>query len=227
MSDIYQRRELGAITSRWDARAQSWDRNLSDPACHLNEDAGYERFLEQARSTIGKRAEFCAKNGVIDAGCGTGLVLQDVADAFAWGIGVDLSPEMLRLAEQKHIPRTRFVLGDCFRLPELCPQAGAVLSRGVLLSHYGRPQAVDLLRAMKTVLVPGGFVLVDFLNGPARSHYEHIAVDKTYFAEAEISLLAKNAGFGKTKVLGGCQRRVRLFIASKVDPRFENVRLAT
>ena len=212
MSDIYRSRELTAITSRWDARAGSWEDSLEDPACHLNEDAAYERFLELARSTISKRSEFCANNGVIDAGCGTGLVLQHVVAAFAWGVGVDLSPEMLRVANRKQIPRATFVRGDCFRLAALCPAAGAVLSRGVLLSHYGAPQAVDLLRAIKAVLVRGGFVLLDFLNAPARSRYAHVAANKTYFSRQEISSLAHRAGFRKVQVLGGSRRRVRLLL---------------
>ncbi len=48
MSDIYQDRQLEAIASRWDAKARTWESELENPACHLNEDAAYERFLRQA-----------------------------------------------------------------------------------------------------------------------------------------------------------------------------------
>jgi len=213
VSDIYQDRQLEAIASRWNARANTWESDLENPACHLNEDDAYERFLGQARSTITARPEFCATNGVIDAGCGTGLVLDKVISAFGWGIGVDLSPEMLRLARQKQIPHATFVLGDCFRLAELCPPAGAVLSRGVLLSHYGLPQAEALLCAAKAVLVPGGFVLFDYLNAAARTRYAQAAEDKTYFAGPEISFLAHRAGFVTADILGEIERRVLLLLA--------------
>ncbi len=213
MSDIYQDRQLEAIASRWDAKAKTWESELENPACHLNEDAAYERFLGQARATITRRPGFCAKNGVIDAGCGTGLVLEKVIAAFGWGMGVDLSPEMLRLARQKQIPRATFLLGDCFRLAELCPTAGAVLSRGVLLSHYGLAQGEVLLRAAKAVLVPGGFVLFDFLNASARSRYAHAAENKTHFAGPEISFLAHRAGFKTADILGEVERRVLLLRA--------------
>lgn len=213
MSDIYLERRLDAIAARWDARARGWDSELEDPACHLNEDAAYERFLVQARAAIAPRLEFCAKNGVIDAGCGTGLVLERTVTAFGWGIGVDLSPEMLRLARQKHLPRARFILGDCFRLAELCPRAGAVFSRGVLLSHYGLVQGEALLRAAKAALVPGGFILFDFLNAPAMDRYSHAAENKTYFTTPEIASLARRAGFRIAHVLGESQRRVLLLVA--------------
>ena len=213
MSDIYQERQLEAIASRWDAKANTWESELKDPACHLNEDAAYERFLGQAGSAIKERSAFCATHGLIDAGCGTGLVLAGVISSFAWGMGVDLSPGMLRLAGQKRIPRTTFVQGDCFRLKELCPPAGAVLSRGVLLSHYGLAQGEALLRSAKAVLAPGGFILFDFLNAAAERRYTHAVGNKTYFAGSEISYLARHAGFGTATVLGEAERRVLLLLA--------------
>lgn len=213
MSDIYQDRQLEAIASRWDAKAKTWESELENPACHLNEDAAYERFLGHARSAIKERPEFCARNGVIDAGCGTGLVLEEVISAFDWGMGVDLSPEMLGLARQKQIPHATFILGDCFRLAELCPTAGAVLSRGVLLSHYGLAQGEALLRAAQALLVPGGFILFDFLNASARTRYAHAAEDKTYFAGPEIRFLAHRAGFHTADILGETERRVLLLLA--------------
>ena len=214
MSDSYRDRRLEAIASRWDARAKTWESDLESPACHLNEDAAYDRFLRQACSTIRERREFCASNGVIDAGCGTGLVLEKVISSFGWGIGVDLSPEMLRLAVGKHIACATFVLGDCFKLAELCPPAGGVLSRGVLLSHYGSRQAEALLRAAKRVLVPGGFILFDFLNASAKGRYAHAAEEKSYYATAEISALACQAGFKAAQVLGEIERRVLLLLAA-------------
>ena len=213
VSEIYQERRLQAIAARWDARATTWESDLAQPACHLNEDAAYERFLRQACSTITERREFCARNGVIDAGCGTGLVLEKVISGFGWGVGVDLSPAMLGMAGRKHIPCARFVLGDCFQLAELCPPVGAVLSRGVLLSHYGLPQAGKLLKAAKGALVPGGFVLFDFLNASARSLYAHSAEEKAFFAGPEIVALAHRAGFNAASVLGEAERRVLLLLA--------------
>jgi SAM-dependent methyltransferase len=210
---VYARRRLKAIATRWDARAESWDRALTDRACHLNEDDAYGRFLRLACRVIAQRTKFCASHGVIDAGCGTGLVLAEVISAFAWGIGIDISPKMINAAQAKCVSKTKFVVGDCFDLPSLCPTAGAVLSRGVLVSHYGRRQGLAILRAARSALVPGGFLLFDFLNEAARTKYLHSPGNKTWFTGEEIKEMALRAGFSTATILARPNRRVRLLLA--------------
>lgn len=210
---LYEGRRLKALAARWDAKAPAWDRELQDPACHLNEDDAYARFLAQARQLIGQSRDFCARHAVIDAGCGTGLVLAKVINSFACGIGVDISPEMIRLAQAKQIQGAKFIVGDCFGLPGLCPKAGAVFSRGVLLSHYGRREGETLLRAARAALVKGGFVAFDFLNQAARTLYAHAPENKTWFTRAEACLLARRAGFENASALGEESRRVLLLVA--------------
>ena len=46
----YRERQLAAIAARWDERAPDWDRALADPACHLNADDAYARFLPHIRN---------------------------------------------------------------------------------------------------------------------------------------------------------------------------------
>lgn len=212
---LYEGRRLKALAARWDAKAAAWDRQLQDRACHLNLDNAYARFLAQARRLAGQSRSFCARHGVIDAGCGTGLVLAEIIHDFAWGVGVDISPEMIRLAEAKQVQGAEFILGDCFELPVLCRKAGAVFSRGVLLSHYGRRESEALLRAARGALVPGGFVAFDFLNQAARTLYPHAPENKTWFTRAQARLLAQDAGLAKTSVLGGEARRVLLLVAHR------------
>lgn len=210
---LYERRQLPAIAARWDAKAATWDQDLTSPACHLNEDEGYSRFLRHALSLVQQRKDFCARHGVIDAGCGTGLVLAAVLPSFAWGVGVDISEEMIRVAQAKRLNSGRFVVGDCFHLASLCPRAGVVLSRGVLLSHYGHRQGGALLRAAGDALAKGGFLLFDFLNAAARHLFSHAPGNKTYFQSQEICRMARRAGFGRAVVLGEPERRVRLLLA--------------
>jgi len=211
--DVYARRQLGAIAARWDARADSWDQSLQNPDCCLNEDDAYRRYTRLVQRLLGRRRPFCARHGVIDAGCGTGLVLAGVISAFAWGIGLDLSPRMIRAARAKHIVKTRFLLGDCFHLAASCPPAGAVLSRGVLLSHYGRRQGARLLRAARAALAPGGFLVFDFLNEAARTHYRHAPENKTWYTGQEIQAMARRAGFSTATILGRPRRRALLLLA--------------
>ena len=211
----YRERQLAAIAARWDQRAPEWDRTLADPACHLNDDDAYARFLREARRCVSRRARYCRRRGLIDAGCGTGLVLAELLPAFDWGIGVDISREMLRAATAKGIARARFLAGDCFRLAELCPKAGAVFSRGVLLSHYGRLQGRALLESAAEVLLPGGFLLFDFLNDLGRRNYPHSPEDKTYYTPRQACALARGLGLKTVTVRGEAERRVLLLLAEK------------
>jgi SAM-dependent methyltransferase len=220
--EIYIRRDLKAVARRWDARAASWDEALEDPDCHLNEDDAYGRFAREVRRLIARRKRFCAGHGVIDAGCGTGLVLGEVISGFSWGIGVDISPRMIRLARTKRMPRTKFIVGDCFELPALCPKAGAVLSRGVMLSHYGRRQGAAILRAARGALAPGGFVVFDFLNATGRTRHVHAPENKTWFASDEMEAMARRAGFFAVKILGKPNRRVLLLLA-ETNPTLINL----
>lgn len=210
---LYETRQLEKIAARWNAKAADWDRNLADPDCHLNEDQAYERFLAELTAIVQRRRRFCSGSGVIDAGCATGIVLARVIPLFAWGVGVDISPEMVDLAQRKQIVNARFVVGDCFNLEASCPKAGAVVSRGVILSHYGHDQAAALLRSARSVLCQGGFVLFDFLNEASRGQYKHLPQNKTYFSGAEVCHLAGEAGFRTTTVYGELERRVRVLLA--------------
>ncbi len=210
---LYGERDLPAIAARWDARASQWDRDLQNSRCHLNEDAAYSRFLRETVRVIRRRRRFCQHHGVIDAGCGTGLVLDRVVGSFAWGLGVDISPAMIRAARRKRISNARFLVGDVFKLSELAPRAGVVLSRGVLLSHYGAELGRELLAAARHALAQDGFVVFDFLNASARDKHAYEAKDKTYFTRQEIRRLARSAGFHKATVVGDAARRVLLLLA--------------
>ena len=210
---LYRSRQLDAIADRWNAKAGHWDRDVQNPSCHLNEDQAYSRFLDRLSRVVGERASFCRRNGVLDAGCATGLVLAHILPSFAWGFGVDISPEMIRIAAAKDIPNARFAVGDCFKLASICPKAGAVISRGVLLSHYGHSNAVDLLRSAHDVLVKGGFIFWDFLNQPGRAKASHAPENKAYFEPRQICELASEAGFVNARSLTDADRRVGLLLA--------------
>ena len=212
LKTVYKKRQLRAIAERWDARAAAWDSKLRDPSCHLNEDGAYTMFLREVCKIVGARREFCAVNGVIDAGCGTGLVLAEVVRSFAWGIGVDISAGMIRAARRKPMEGIKFIIGDCFQLEAICPQAGAVISRGILLSHYGLRLGESLLKSARLALVPGGFALFDFLNAAGRRHSAHRAEDKHWLTLTQARQLGLRAGFQEVNLIGKANQRVRLML---------------
>jgi len=204
---------MEAIAARWDAKALTWDQSLEDPECHLNEDNAYDSFLDLLASVILERQQFCRTQGVIDAGCATGLVLARIVRHFAWGTGVDISPNMIRIAQAKSMPRATFIVGDCFNLEAIGPKAGAVVSRGVLLSHYGHRQGKELLQSVRRALVDGGFLIFDFLTETGRGLYQHSPPNKTYFQAEQVLALAASAGLRNASILGEASRRVQLLLA--------------
>jgi SAM-dependent methyltransferase len=205
----YDLMHCDVIRQRWDQKAERWDTDLADDRCHLHDDDAYRRFLETASAIVTDRAEWCRGRLLVDLACGTGLVLAHFIDRFAQALGLDISQRMLEMARKRQLPRAQFRAGNCFELSGIVSDAGAVLSRGILLSHYGEKWAPVLFRQIHAVLAPGGgFALLDFLNAAARHLYASNPENKTYFHAEPLAALASQAGFRRSTILGEPQRRV-------------------
>lgn len=103
---------------------------------------------------------------VLDLGCGTGRLLERLATKFPdlRGTGLDLSPNMLRMARlsNRHHPRLIYIEGKAESLPFGEAQFDAVFST-ISFLHYLEPQQV--LSEVARVLKPSGrFYLVDFTS---------------------------------------------------------------
>lgn len=111
-------------------------------------------------------------SSVLDLGCGTGRLLNRLAQKFPdlQGTGVDLSPQMLKEARKtnQHHPRLIFTQGNAECLPCAENQFDAVFNT-ISFLHYPNPQQV--FKEVSRVLRPQGqFYLVDStLLGPVRS----------------------------------------------------------
>jgi SAM-dependent methyltransferase len=209
----YQQVRLDVIRDRWDQRAERWDADLADEHFHLNEDGAYQRFLDAAEAVVTAREEFCRSQLLIDLGCGTGLVLARFIDRFAAGLGVDISPRMLAVAARRDVARTNWLAANCFELARHVTGAGVLLSRGILLSHYGPRQAATLLEQVRQSLSKEGFAILDFLNAASRAGYVSNTDNKAYYQVDEIERLGRQGGFRRVSVLGEPDRRVLLMLA--------------
>jgi len=213
LPEDYARFNFEVIKKRWDSKAANWEEDLKSPDCHLNEDNAYEHFLEIADIVIKHHIPFCSTHGIIDIGCGTGLVLSRLVELFLWGIGIDISSKMLEIAKNKNLPHTEFLLGNCFDLIGEMPRPGVVVSRGVLLSHYGMSLAYDLLKKIwKALASNGGFALLDFLNAEAASLYPTMPTNKTLFTADQILSIGEQCGFRHVEILGERNLRRNLIV---------------
>ena len=209
---IYLNRDMAAVAKRWNAKAARWDADLKSPACHLNADGAYDSFLTLAKKLVSERLNLCASGMVVDLGCGTGLVLAELAPCFRRSIGVDISSEMLSLAAAKLVPNVEWRLGDAFDGHCLSPKPAAVVSRGVLISHYGFELAELLLDRVAQALEAGGFALLDFLSAEAPPSLRSIAPNKAHFSPGWITDLARRVGFKEVAIEGNACDRVRYLV---------------
>jgi SAM-dependent methyltransferase len=213
----YREMDLTVVRPRWDAKARRWDADLADEHCHLNEDGAYDRFLTTGEAIVAERAEFCRRHLLVDLGCGTAAVLARFIGQFAEGLGIDISGQMLAVAGDKHLPRCSLQEGNGFELGRFVQPgaAGAVMSRGILLSHFGPQWAGLLCRQIHQALAPGGFALLDFLNADARQSFASNPDNKAYYSPPELEAIARQAGFGGGRILGEPAHRVLMLLLER------------
>jgi ubiquinone/menaquinone biosynthesis C-methylase UbiE len=120
-------------------------------------------FYQAIHKRLLKYVNLPEKSNVLDLGCGTGRLLDRLANHFPdlRGTGLDFSPEMLRQARQlnRHHPRLIYVQGNAEALPFADSQFDAVFNTLSFL-HYPKPEQV--FSEVSRVLNSGGhFYLVD------------------------------------------------------------------
>jgi ArsR family transcriptional regulator len=170
------------------ANAPQWERIRS---LHVPEDEVEAAIVR----LLGERLDF-----VLDAGTGTGRMLELLAPYIRRGIGIDESPEMLAIARDRLSTAGAFNCqvrrGDVYRLPFGDGDANsgfdAVLFHQVL--HFLDDPQTALREAMR-VSKPGGRILIaDFApHGLEFLRSEH-AHRRLGFSDAEVQSWFKSAG---------------------------------
>jgi ubiquinone/menaquinone biosynthesis C-methylase UbiE len=97
-------------------------------------------------------------NVVLELGCGTGEFSRRLASIASRVVAVDVSAEMIRVARNRsaQLSNIEYLVGDMMALPLDHAAFDCVVSLNTL--HHVDP--VQALRAMRTVLRPGGTLLI-------------------------------------------------------------------
>ncbi len=116
----------------------------------------YHRMLDELEVGIVER--YGAGRDVLEVGCGTGLVLEKVAQFARTASGIDLSAGMLAKAAARGLPVAQ---ASATALPIASESVDVAYSFKVL-AHI--PDIKTALAEMARVVRPGGWVLAEFYN---------------------------------------------------------------
>lgn len=152
--DTARQKWIGKVQENWDARAASWNARSAANAVAADRAADLDRIWQELGLRPGAR--------LLDAGCGSGQFSLALAARGVQVIGIDLSPEMIRLA-QENAARTQRSAAiawevcsvDCIPLP-----AGSVDAIHARMVLPFVPDVPATLREFRRVLRPEGRLLV-------------------------------------------------------------------
>ena len=147
-----------AATRYFASHARDWDALRSLHVAESEVEAAIARALgvgAGGRAAIGR---------LVDIGTGTGRMIELFARAADRALGIDRSPEMLRLARAKlaeaGLDAVELRQGDMYSLPLKAESADTVIIHQVL--HYAQNPAAAVAEAAR-LLAPGGrLLIVDF-----------------------------------------------------------------
>jgi len=187
------------------ARAEQWDAIRS---LHIADSAVEARMRDLIGSSIGR---------LVDIGTGTGRMIELFGDAATHMIGIDRSPEMLRLARAKlgDVARCELRQGDVNALPLDDATADTVIIHQVL--HYLPAPEAAIAEAAR-LLSPGGQLLVvDFASHDREELRTQDAHARLGFSDAQIGgwLAASGLKLAACDSLDGGELTVKLWLATR------------
>jgi len=142
-----QQDDLRSTQSYYDRFSPSYERERHH---------GYHRLIDELELELVRR--YGTGRDILEAGCGTGLLLAEAARIGRSAIGLDLSRGMLAKARDRGL---RIVQGSLTALP--LPDASVDLVYSVkVLAHV--PPIREAIAELARVTRPGGHLLLEFYN---------------------------------------------------------------
>jgi len=200
------RADRAAAAERYFAeRAEHWDAIRS---LHVADSAVEARMQSLLGTSIGR---------LVDIGTGTGRMIELFGASARHAIGVDRSPEMLRLARAKLDGRAGCELrqGDITALPLADASADTVIIHQVL--HFIPAPELALAEAAR-LLAPGGRILIaDFAPHEHEELRARDAHARLGFSDAQIAawLAAAGLDLDATEALDGGELTIKLWRATR------------
>lgn len=175
-------------------------------------DAYADRFFDELKHKAFDRkmldwlVQRVATSGQIcDLGCGPGQVARYLHSQGADACGIDLSPEMVKIARALNFG-VSFDQGDMLDLQRVPNGSFAGIAAFYAIVNLSEDELPVALAEMRRVLIPGGWLLLSFHVGNETRHLdeflEHkVALDFTFFRPADVRARLSEAGFVVTELM--------------------------
>jgi ubiquinone/menaquinone biosynthesis C-methylase UbiE len=187
------------------ANADRWDAIRS---LHVAESAVETRMQTMLGGALGR---------LVDIGTGTGRIIELFSPLADHSIGIDRSPEMLRLARAKLGDRAGYELrqGDVAALPLVDRSADTVIIHQVL--HYLSAPEAAITEAARLLAAGGRMLVIDFAAHDREELRAQDAHARLGFSDAQLSAWFAAAGMVLTQVetLAGSALTVKLWLGTR------------
>ena len=181
------------IRDSYDSVARAYAEELSHELDHKPLD----------RHLLNRFAEETAGKGLVaDLGCGPGHITRYLRDRDVRMVGVDLSPEMIRIAGERQAG-IEFRVGDMKAL-ELADASLAGLIAFYAIVHFEPGELGIVFREMRRVLRPGAPALISFHVGDQVVHRDElfgapVSLDFRFLAPDRVVESLRSAGLAVTE----------------------------
>jgi SAM-dependent methyltransferase len=151
------------VRGSYDSAAEAYADHLATELVHKPLD----------RHLLNRLAEETRGRGLVaDLGCGPGHVARHLQEQGVDVVGIDLSPEMIRVAAGLH-PGLDFRVGDMNRLDlDDASLAGVVSFYSIV--HFSPAELGAIFQEMRRALMPGGLALISFHIGDEVVHVDDL-----------------------------------------------------
>lgn len=177
-----------SIQKTYDEAAEEYAARFSDSLAEYPMERGLLASFAELATAVG--------GPVADLGCGPGHITAYLASLGLDAFGVDLSPEMIRVARAAH-PGLRFEVGSMAALEVADGALSGILSRYSII-HTPPEDVPAVLAEFRRVLAPGGCALVSFPGtddaSPPVVPYDHSVVAAYRWWPDHFSALLTEAG---------------------------------
>ncbi|MFA7159953.1 MAG: class I SAM-dependent methyltransferase [Kiritimatiellia bacterium] len=208
MISSHSRFDFGTLAAGYDAWYKTADGRMHDAA------------QKEAVASLLPVPSAGSRPALLDVGCGTGHWSVFFAEHGFEVTGVDISPEMISVAQGRHAPHCSFAVADAMKLPFQDGEFEVASAMAALeFVSDARRACAEMIRCLK----PGGCLLVGALNRLAVLNRKRISSGSGLYSSARMFTQAELRGllsaFGRVSIRLTAEKKPGAFIVATVKKK--------